>query len=136
MGQLYAGREILFNCKIFVLEPIWSSLWEGRRVRVLSGGMSSKEMELERNWNSHLSLGSSSLALNIIFRITLISSIPVVSHLCLVVSSQSCQFNDSNIPGRMEIQNNCRWTKCGAENLNPISCLECQRKNKFRAIQT
>ena len=28
MGQLYASREILFNCKIFSVQRLWSSLWE------------------------------------------------------------------------------------------------------------
>ena len=59
MGQLYASREILFNCKIFSLQRQWSSLWE----EGVSGGELSyqvecqdNKMEVERNysWNIFL----------------------------------------------------------------------------------
>ena len=115
MGQLYASREILFNCKIFLVQWLWSSRWE-EWVEV--NWVIRWNVKITRwNW-SRTTAGTLLLQLELlyIFIFTLLSCSqlqytsvsPVVSHLLFGVLwywwRGLCHFNDSNIPGRMKFK--------------------------------
>ena len=135
MGQLYASREILFNCKIFSLQRQWSSLWE----EGVSGGELSyqvecqdNKMELERNysWNIFLlpyyynSVSSSSPYSSLYFCLSRVVrwSVTFCLVFCDIGSGVSVTLM---IPTFLEEWNSkqLQMEKCETENLNPISWL-------------
>ena len=135
MGQLYASREILFNCKIFSLQRQWSSLWE----EGVSGGELSyqvecqdNKMEVERNysWNIFLlpyyynSVSSSSPYSSLYFCLSRVVrwSVTFCLVFCDIGSGVSVTLM---IPTFLEEWNSkqLQMEKCETENLNPISWL-------------
>ena len=140
MGQLYASREILFNCKIFSVQRLWSSLWE-EWVEV--NWVIRWNVKITRwNWSRTTAGTSYYYNYNIYIYVPFLFSTWVYSSqewsvtFCLVFCDIGSGVSVTlMIPTFLEEWNSkqLQMEKCETENLNPISWLVREiNRNSFK----